>query len=137
MTNPYLLMSSLFVLIPLLFFYVKTDKNNYEYILATLLVLNMILSLLFWSNPIKNGLIHTIDAFFARVSLICFIIYFVFLKENTTLQKMNCFILLLMGIIMFLYGNNESCKNWCSKNHTNCHMCFHLFVYLSASYAFV
>ena len=52
MTNIYLLLSSLLVLLPLSFFYLKTNKNNYEYILANLLIINMILSLLFWSNPI-------------------------------------------------------------------------------------
>ena len=54
MTNPYLLFSSLFVLLPLSFFYFKMNKNNYEYILANLLIINIILSLLFWYNPIKK-----------------------------------------------------------------------------------
>jgi hypothetical protein len=82
MTHQKLLFSSLFILLPLTFFYIKSNKNNYEYILANLLIINMILSLLFWYNPIKNGFIHTIDAFFARVSVICFLIYIVFLKKK-------------------------------------------------------
>lgn len=137
MSNPYLLISSFFVLLPLSFFYFKTNKNNYEYILATLLVINLFLSILFWSNPIKNGLIHKIDAFFARVSLISFILYILFIKENTFFCSVNFFILFLLGIIMFLNGDKESSQDWCSKNHTNYHMCFHLFMYLAALYVFM
>lgn len=137
MSNPYLLISSFFVLLPLSFFYFKTNKNNYEYILAILLVINLILSLLFWSNPIKNGLIHNIDAFFARVSLVCFLLYILFLKENNILCSTILFILFFIGISMFLCGDKESSENWCSKNHTNYHMCFHLFMYLAACYVFI
>ena len=137
MSNHYLLLSSLFVLLPLYFFYLKTHKNYYEYILAGLLVINMVLSLLFWSNPIKNGLIHKIDAFFARISLICFILYIVFLKENSILDKVIFIGLSLIAISMFLCGDKESSKNWCSKNHINFHMCFHLLSFLAACYAFL
>ena len=132
MTNIYLLLSSLLVLLPLSFFYLKTNKNNYEYILANLLIINMILSLLFWSNPIKKGLIHKIDAFFARASLICFILYIVFLKKNSIFDKVIFIGLFLIGVSMFLSGDKESSKNWCSKNHINFHMCFHLISFLAA-----
>ena len=137
MSNQYLLLSSLFVLLPLSLFYFKTYKNNYQYILANLLIINMTLSILFWSNPIKQGLIHKIDAFFARISLICFLLYIIFLKEICILYQVLCFILFFMGLFMFLNGHKESCKNWCSKSHTNYHMCFHLFVYLAACFAFL
>lgn len=137
MTNTYLLLSSLIVLLPLTFFYFKTNKNNYEYILANLLIINMILSLLFWYNPIKNSLIHKIDAFFVRVSLISFILYIVFLKNNSLLCMMCFLILFLLVVLMFLYSDKESSKNWCSKNHTNFHMCLHLFGYLAACFAFI
>ena len=137
MSNPYLLFSSLFVLLPLSFFYFKEDKNNYEYFLALLLIINLILSLLFWSNPIKQGLIHKIDAFFARVSLICFILYIIFLKNTTNSCKTIFLIISSIGIAMFLYGDKESSKDWCSKNHTNCHMFFHTFAFIAACCAFV
>jgi hypothetical protein len=136
MTNQNLLFSSLFILLPLTFFYVKTNKSNYEYILANLLIINIILSLLFWSNPVKNGLIHIIDAFFARFSVICFLIYIVFLKKNSSLDKIIFYSLFLIGLFMFLCGGKESSKNWCSKSHINYHMCFHLFLSLAACYAF-
>jgi len=112
MTNQNLLFSSLFFLLPLTFFYLKPNKNNYEYILASLLIINMILSLLFWSNPVKNSLIHTIDAFFARVSVISFLIYIVFLKKNTNLDNIIFYTLFLIGIFMFLCGGKQSSKNW-------------------------
>jgi hypothetical protein len=81
----------------------------------------MILSLLFLCNPVKNGLIHTIDAFFARVSVICFV------KKNSSLVKIIFYTLFLIGIFMFLCGDKESSKN---------HMCFHLFLSLVACFAF-
>lgn len=137
MSNQYLLLSSLLVLLPLSLFYMKTDKNKYHYILANLLIINMILSILFWSNPVKQGLIHKIDAVFARISLICFLLYIIFLQEICILYQALSFILFFTGIFMFSNGDKESSKNWCSKSHINYHMCFHLFVYLAACFAFL
>lgn len=137
MTNSYLLFTSFLILLPLSLFYFKKNKNKYEYILALLLIINLILSLLFWSNPIKNSLIHKIDAFFARVSLIFFVIYILFFKENNIVLNFIILILFLKGIMMFFYSDKESSKSWCSKNHINYHMCFHLFMYLAAFYVFI
>ena len=137
MSNPYLLFSSFFGLLPLAFFYLNPHKNNYENVLVCLLLINFGLSLLFWSKPIKNGTIHTIDAFFARVSFICFIAYIVFLKKISIIYKIISIFLFLIGIVMFYNGDKESSKNWCSKNHSMCHMFFHLFIFLAACFAFI
>jgi len=137
MSNPHLLFSSLFVLLPLSFFYLNPEKNNYENILAGLLLINFALSVLFWSNPIKNGLIHKIDAFFARVSVFCFIAYVVFLKKISIFHKTLFFILLFIGLLFFYYGSKESYKSFCFKNHSICHMFFHLFIYLAGCFAFI
>ena len=137
MSNPYLLFSSLFALLPLAFFYLKAHKNKYESRLAGLLVINLVLSLLFWSNPVKKGLIHKIDAFFARASIIWFIIYIIFFKKISIIYKAIFLILFLIGMLMFYYSSKESSKSWCSKNHSMCHMFFHLFIFLAACFAFI
>ena len=47
-----------------------------------------------------------------------------------------CLIFFPVGV-MFLYGDKESSIDWCSKNHTNFHMYFHLFSFLAACCAFL
>jgi hypothetical protein len=59
------------------------------------------------------------------------------LKKISILCRTSFFILFFIGIFMFLCGDKESSKNWCSKTHTNYHICFHLFAYLAACYAFI
>jgi len=136
MSNHHLLFSSLFSLLPLSYFYFKKDKNNYEYVLAALLLINLILSIMFWSNPKKNGLIHKIDAFFARISILFFVIYVIFFKE-IIFHKVCFLILSSITVFMFYNSNKESSKGWCCQTHTNSHMFFHLFAFLGATIAFI
>jgi hypothetical protein len=48
MNVPYLSISSLFLLFPLILFTYKNQQNMYETILAGLLLINIVLSFLFW-----------------------------------------------------------------------------------------
>ena len=56
----------------LLFF---IEKNIIDYILVLLLISTIILSQIFWRNPEKNNIIHTIDAIVAKIVILIFIIY--------------------------------------------------------------
>jgi hypothetical protein len=126
--------TSAFGIIPLSAFYLKQNKNIYEYGLAGLLINNILLTILFWRNPIKHSIMHKVDAFFSRFSLVFFTIYIVFAKK---LSFIACyFILFSIGMGLFYGSNKESCKHWCSKNHILYHMCFHLFICLAVACAY-
>jgi len=126
--------TSAFGIIPLSVFNLKSNKNIYEYGLTLLLMINILFTILFWSNPIKHCLMHKIDALFARISLVSFTVYICFTKNNLTIALF--FILFSIGMGLFYGSNKESYNHWCSKNHTLYHMCFHLFMCLSVSCAF-
>ena len=127
--------TSTFGIIPLSAFYLKPNKNIYEYGLAGLLINNILFTILFWKNPIKHSVMHKLDALFARISLLGITGYIVFTKNNSSIALF--FILFSIGMGLFYGSNKESCKHWCSTNHTLYHMCFHVFICLAVSCAFI
>ena len=126
--------TSAFGIIPLSAFYLKQNKNIYEYGLAGLLINNIFLTILFWKNPIKHSVMHKVDALSARISLLSFTIYIVFAKHIFLIS--SYFILFFIGMGLFYGSNKESSKHWCSKNHILYHMCFHLFMCLAVACAY-
>ena len=134
----YLVGSSLLFIIPIVVFLIKKQKNVWEYVLCILLVINFILSLLFWSQPIQHSTIHVYDAIFGRISLFLFIFYIFFIKHfgSPGNFKLLCFIVLLCTLILFYYSDVYSSKEWCSDNHIMCHFLFHMFISIGCSLAF-
>ena len=57
------------------FFYYNKKYILFEYILVSLLPFTIFFSQLFWITPIRNSLIHSIDAIIAKIVIISFIIY--------------------------------------------------------------
>ena len=127
--------TSTFGVIPLSVFYLKQNKNIYEYGLAGLLINNILLTILFWRNPIKHSVMHKMDALSARISLLSFTVYIVFTKHIFLIS--SYFILFSIGMGLFYGSNKESSINWCSKNHILYHMCFHLFMCLAVASSFL
>jgi hypothetical protein len=74
--HTYLCYTILLLIIPICYFlfFIK-DKPYIEYILIIFLIIIIILSQLFWSNPIKNSQIHKIDAIIAKIVIILFMVY--------------------------------------------------------------
>jgi len=137
MNGSWLSITTLFLLFPIIIFIQNYKSNIYETILASLLLVNIILSFLFWINPMKNSLMHFYDGIFAKISCILFSFYILFIKDIEYKIKLIFFIILLLSSIIFYYSNKNSKKNWCSKEHLICHSIFHILISIGCSIAFI
>ena len=142
----YLIGSSFYFFFPIVvFFYwypiVSSSSSSsiryYECILATLLSLNIFFSCWFWSNPFQGGSIHRLDAFFGRISLVCFTIYTLFLKSIGIFYKIAFLLSLFMAMYFFYYSNYYSSRDWCSVKHVSYHFMFHVFITLGCIFTFL
>jgi hypothetical protein len=133
-----LVISSLFLLTSLLFInFIPTKLNSFEILLSILLIVNVLFSILFWSHPINGCCIHYYDAIFARISLLLFSIYILFVK-NTTIKIRILYTLVLSISLFFIYlSNTFSKEKWCSINHILCHFLFHIFISIGTIFAFI
>ena len=137
MNVPYLSISSLFLLFPIILFAYKNQQNIYETILAGLLLINIVLSFLFWQNPIKNSTIHFYDGIFGKISFLFCCIYVLFVKELEQSMQLLFISLLIATLILFYYSNDHSTKNWYSKEHIMYHFAFHSFMSIGCCIAFI
>ena len=128
--------STLFLLFPLIIF-IFNKKNNYEIFLSLLLLTNIILSFLFWSNPVKNNIIHFYDGLFGKISFLIFSIYIIFIKNINYKIKLLFIIILIFSLIMFYYSNYYSKNKWCSKKHLFYHSIFHYLISCGCCIAFI
>jgi hypothetical protein len=129
--------TTLFLFFPIIIFLYNKNKTIWEYILALLLLTNIFLSFLFWSNPIENSLIHFYDGIFAKISYLLFTIYILFIKDIKYKIKLASLMLLFISSIMFYYSNINSKKNWCSYKHLVFHSIFHFLISVGCSIAFI
>jgi hypothetical protein len=65
----------------LILFAYNYKQNIYETILAGLLLINIVLSFLFWQNPIKNSTIHYYDGIFGKITFLLVSTYVLFVKD--------------------------------------------------------
>jgi hypothetical protein len=136
MDTTYLKITNLLLFFSLLYFYFQSKKNIYECILAFMLLLIIICSQLFWSNPIQNSFIHIIDALVAKVTIICFVIYIFFFKKKTWLGIPSAIIILSCICSSFYLSNLYSTEEWCSEIHIVFHGIMHLFCFIGTFFAF-
>ena len=117
-----------------IFYFLNNNKKYilFEYILVSLLPFTIIFSQLFWYNPLRNSLIHKIDAIIAKIVIFSFILY-------TLIYKFNFSYLILLNFIFlsFYYSNHFSKKEWCCNNHLFFHSLLHIFCFIATFYAFV
>lgn len=129
----FLCLTNLLLLYSIVYFFYNNQKYIlFEYILVSLLPFTIIFSQLFWYNPVRNSLIHRIDAIIAKIVIFSFIIYTLIYKFN-----FNYLILLTAIFISSYYSNYYSSKNWCCNNHLFFHGLLHIFCFISTFYAFV
>lgn len=133
----YLSLTTLFFLFPVFVFLTNKRQNIYESVLATLLTINIILSLLFWTYPIENSMFHIYDGIFGKISYIFFSIYILFIKPIKYKLKMLSLVILLFVSVVFYYSNHYSRMNWCSKAHLGWHSIFHFLCSFGCSLAFI
>ena len=137
MNTYWLFVSTILFIIPLILCLQNSNRNVYETLLGGLLFANFVLSYLFWIDPVKNSSIHAIDALFARISILFFVLYVIFVKKTKLIYKLLFFISLCIGSLMLYYSNHHSTKEWCSGKHIQCHFLFHIFVIICVIIAFL
>jgi len=137
MNGFYLSITTLFLLFPIYFFLYNKNKTIEETVLALLLLMNIIISFLFWTISTENSLIHFYDGIIAKISYISFSIYILFIKVITYKIKLIFLIILCLSSVMFFYSDIHSKKNWCSKEHLICHSIFHLLISVGCCIAFI
>lgn len=134
LNHKYLCYTNLLLLLSIFYFLfnLQTNKNStVEGLLALSLILTIILSQLFWNNPVKSSRIHKIDAINAKIVIFSFILY--------TLIYKFCFsfLLVLLAIfISFYFSNYYSKQEWCSNKHIFCHGLLHIFCFIATIYTF-
>lgn len=136
MDTTYLQITNLSLLFSLFYFYLQSKKNIYECVLAAILVLIIICSQLFWSNPIQYSWIHKIDAIVAKFGITCFILYILFLKKKNWLGGISAFLIIICIADTGYLSNHYSNIEWCSEPHIMFHGMMHLFCYIGTFYAF-
>jgi len=129
--------TTLFLLFPIIIFLYNKNKTIWECILALLLLTNIFLSFLFWSNPIENSLIHFYDGILAKISSVLFPIYVLLIKDIKYEIKFVALMILFISSIMFYYSSINSKKNWSSQRHLVCHAIFHFLTSIGTSIAFI
>lgn len=138
MFNNYVLCKSSFLfLLPIKFYFYKKENKTIENTLAILLTINFLLSFIFWYNPIYKSKIHKIDAIFAKISLVSFTIYILFVKNNKIYSKLLGLLLLNNAIKFYVKGTKYLSIEWCSPLHIYNHFLFHIFISMCCFFAFL
>ena len=131
--NHYLLVGSSFLL---LLNYIYERQNEWENNLIGLVSINFILSVMFWMNPMKGSLIHRIDAAFAKISLLMFTTYIMFIKSVGSRRKFAYTIALSFVAITAFFSNIFSRQEWLGHEHVMSHFAFHVFASTGTLFAF-
>ena len=131
--NHYLLVGSSFLL---LLNYIYIRQNVWEHCLIGLVLINFVLSVMFWMNPVKLSWIHWIDAVFAKISLLMFTIYIMFIKPIGSRRKFAYTIALSYVAIMAFFSNVYSRQEWVCQDHVMSHFAFHVFASTGTLFAF-
>lgn len=131
--NHYLLVGSSFLL---LLNRIYEQQNEWERYLIGLVSINCILSVMFWMNPVKQSWIHRIDAAFAKISLLAFTTYIMFIKSVGSRRKFAYTIALSYVVIMAFFSNVYSRLEWVCRDHVMSHFAFHVFASTGTLFAF-
>lgn len=136
--NYYLVCSSCLFLVGVIYFICNFENNNYEILLALLLLTNVILSILFWMKAEYKSIIHKFDGLFAKLSFIFFTCYILLLKEECPkCHKIITSILIIISLILFYLSDKFSKKSWCSRKHIITHSILHLVGMIVTTSAFI
>ena len=143
MLSDVLIFTSLTFLIPLNKYYEKQNKNDFENIIAILLLINLLSSLIHWSSgdsksgPIRYTVTHKVDMEVTKILLVLMPVYILFYKENVVYcTKEKVVVLLVLGVLLYHMSNKESFKDYQTSNHIVPHVLFHIVALIGATIAF-
>jgi hypothetical protein len=131
----FLQITNILLLIPFYLLLIKEDQNIDEFTLNLLFLSILISSQLFWSDPIRNSLIHKMDAIIAKITIIYFILYILIYSKHK--NNLTLFILTIITIILSFYNSNHfSNKKWISNLHIINHAILHLSCFTGSFFIF-
>ena len=125
--------SSYLFLLPVMFYFLT--NNNVQAFIPIILFINFILSVLFWSNPIKKSWIHRIDSVFAKISITINILYIYLHLSNP--QKYLFVYTVTNMFYLFYLSNKYSMVEWLSKLHILSHCYAHIMAVISLFFMFI
>lgn len=135
--TPRLLYYSSHLFLSPIFYYIIANRHTKAMsILFSMIFTNFILSIAFWSDPIKHSYLHYIDAIAAKFSIIVMIIVTT-IKRIVYSQTMKWYISCLSIMILFFYLSNIfSTIEWCSKQHLITHFIGHIMATITMFFVF-
>ena len=133
----YLCFTSGLFSVVLIIYFLSDNKILEKNILASFLFLCLILSQLFWYNPIQNSFMHNIDGIVAKTNVILFFLYTLFYKKLSTNVLFLYLLLSTLSVYAFIRGKYYSYKEWCCDDHLFNHSLVHIGAFFAAMYVFI
>ena len=128
--------TSILFLTGVYFLLMKNQNQPLEYVLITLLIICSIVSVLFWSNPIKDSQMHKTDRLVARITITSFILYILFYKNNSLKKLFFYLFLILTTAIAFYASHYYSSREWTSNEHILSNGLAHILGIIGICYVF-
>jgi len=128
--------TNILLLIPIVYFLIFGQKRLPEYILASLLIVIVITSQIFWRKQERETTIHKLDAFVAKIVIGSFIVYTLIYKLSSSIMRVSYWLLLAGIATSFYYSNYYSTREWCSNAHIRFHAWLHILCFIATFYAF-
>lgn len=126
--NYYLVLSSCLFFVSIIYFIKNFDNNNFKIFIALLLLINIIISILFWKDASYKSIMHKLDGLLGKISFILGCLYILLIKDKCSKYHKIIFIILVMITLLLFYKSDKiSKKSWCSRNHILTHTSFHIF----------
>jgi phosphotransferase system glucose/maltose/N-acetylglucosamine-specific IIC component len=132
----YLCGTTLFLFFPILIFLNQSQKNGYEMALALALMINIVLSFLFWLDAVEHSRVHFYDGVFGKISYSLFSLYAIFIKDTGLFLKFLYMGVLCLAFFMFYLSNETSKQDWCCEQHVIYHSIFHALTATGCSLVF-
>jgi len=129
--------STLTLLMPLYIFIMQEHKNIYEIVLASSLSVNVIVSFLFWLNPVRHSIIHYYDGLFGKITFVMVSGYVLCVKPMFWILRFGFKIILAISLLLFYFSDMFSNNVWCCREHICCHFIFHLSISMGCMFAFI
>jgi hypothetical protein len=130
MLHKILIFTSFLISVPAVLNLINT-KDKIETFLDSLIIITSLISILFWSNPIRGSIRHKFDGFFAKLSIIVTCLFVMLYQNNDYLDKLAFMLALMMIFNLSILSNCFSRNRWISRNHIVCHIFFHIIIIVS------
>jgi len=123
------------ILVTFAYFIKNSKKNIHEIVIGSMMLLLFFCSQLFWRDPIRRSIIHRLDAFVAKITIIYSILYTILTKH---MEKYWLYFTIIGCIAIAFYASNYySSKDWCCPHHIFCHCLLHIFCFAASLYVFI